>query len=154
MLLELADHLFGIHIVNANRPVICDTTKSFFDQMGKLNLIDAARVRIAIGMDLSVLGQILGNIGVVPSVNRVENCIGFVQIDESSAVGCCKALVIGVQSNRRDRRKLVVICVLPSGRLSQICRQGFGLKIPNFTNPIFKASTDKLRVFGKNKGIN
>lgn len=122
--------------------------------MGKLNLIDAAWVRVIISMDLCVFRYILHLIGSVSTIDGVEDRICFVQVDDAPSVACGQAMVIGIQRNRWNGRKLVIISILARRWLSQIGSERFRLQIPNFTHAIFKSRAYEFGVFGKGKCVN
>ena len=42
MLLKLADHLLGVHVIDANGSMVCYTAECFFYQVRELDLVDAA----------------------------------------------------------------------------------------------------------------
>ena len=94
MLLKLTNHLLGVDVVNTNGSMVCDTAECFLYEVGKLYLVNAARVGITISMNLRIFRNVLRHIGSIFSINWVENRVCFVQVDNTPLITRSQALII------------------------------------------------------------
>ena len=111
--------------------MICHRSKSLLHQVWKLDLVNRARVAL-IGQDLGVLRYILHSC----VLDRIENSLSTIEIDDTALVARRTNLVVAVQTDGSQRSKSILAGV-PGGRwLSQVRNQAFGLKIPNLSKTV------------------
>ena len=87
MLVELSKHLFGVHVVKLDCPVVGDTSKRLLEQVAELHLVDGSRVGL-LALDLRVFGKDFG-LGEFEAFDLVEHVFGVVEVNGAALIGGC-----------------------------------------------------------------